>query len=1016
MEEEKKSRVRAAAVPLPLPLETIANSNSDLISILSPSGPLQTPRAPSITRGGEIDMDEDDGYKSSNEQSPKHSSSGSCGERPESAESSQKRNNSNSSNNNNNNNNNSNSNNTNNNDDGTGSSSESDSSTVGNGDIAGRGTITPSRGREGMTSVKEHDAHFHTNTNRTNNNNNEDNGCGRTLRAERGVPVAADKSSYHITVSPTKCATPAAEEDLQREILSMAETLRWQWGGGSCSSSSSSTHNNNNNNNNNTNDNDNENNKYTNKCNSDDNENSNSNKDTGKEMSSSREDLRDTSGPSADHHPLPTYNSDYPSSPAFKKPSRLLQLQLQLLQEQQQQQEEEQERQQLQPLQLLQGPPLPLPLPLPPVAAAVPYQLDEKEEKEEGEEKEKGNISPVSKYLLHHSGRAGGGRRAVCRRRVRGGRPTTVSGLLGAGGSGATTVALHNRGSAAVAGAAASSSASIGGHHVTIQRDGVFMKESCSRREEEFYEKVRPVQEYVRCHTPLLASLYSYHDDDYEEEEEEEEDYDGSGTNTTITTTTTTTNRKNNNGKEEEEEEEENEEREGGMDENKERDENSDYNNADGTVKRNNYKMLWRHWRKQQLRRWFTGVPAFSVEGISTVHRNRSASIGSMNYCSNNNNNNNNNNNSSNNNTSYNGSADGGGMDSHYRPHHYHHHHHHYHHNSKGRSKKTESEQHDGQRWYVLLQLIPFIPRFIGLCRMTVTADSGSGSAAVVSNTNTNKNTTLPNTTTTNTTSSSGSTNTDTNNMNSNNNANNSSGEPGPPATNALMDGKTTSTPTAVPTCKDGDALAISGGGGPPPPTTTNMNSNTNSKTVRQMIVLEDLCSGFTHPCILDIKMGSRQYGLNPSEAKLRSKERKAAQSTSMQYGVRLAGMKRWCADTQQYETQSKIAGRYLTLDELRETVARFTQHSQQLRLSFRAQLRRLRRVFQQQQVFRFYTSSLLFIYDADRPLLSARVVMVDFAFTYEREELRRGGDPDAADEKDVGYIKALNTMIAILS
>lgn len=185
---------------------------------------------------------------------------------------------------------------------------------------------------------------------------------------------------------------------------------------------------------------------------------------------------------------------------------------------------------------------------------------------------------------------------------------------------------------------------------------------------------------------------------------------------------------------------------------------------------------------------------------------------------------------------------------------------------------------------------------------------------------------------------------------------------------------------------------------------------------VRQMIALEDLCNGFKHPCVLDIKMGTRQYGLNPSEAKLRSKKLKAAMSTSMQYGVRLAGMRRWCPDTQQYETQSKVSGRRLSLDELRETVMRFTQHSKRLRLSFRRQVHFLRRAFARQHVFRFFTSSLLFVYDADRPLLSSRIVMVDFAFTYEREELRRGGDPEAAHEQDVGYIKALDTMLAILA
>nr|CCC49112.1 putative inositol polyphosphate kinase-like protein [Trypanosoma vivax Y486] len=193
-------------------------------------------------------------------------------------------------------------------------------------------------------------------------------------------------------------------------------------------------------------------------------------------------------------------------------------------------------------------------------------------------------------------------------------------------------------------------------------------------------------------------------------------------------------------------------------------------------------------------------------------------------------------------------------------------------------------------------------------------------------------------------------------------------------------------------------------------------NSATTVGVVRQMIVLEDICRGFKHPCVLDIKMGRRQYGLNPSEAKLRSKEQKAAISTTMKYGIRLAGMRRWCPDKQQYETRSKISCRSMSLEELRDTVLRFMQRSSKIKHGFYQQIRQLRQAFTKDHVFRFFTSSLLLVYDADCPLVSQRVVMVDFAFTYERGELVRGGDPDAKEDRDVGYIMALDTILGILS
>ncbi|KAG5483292.1 hypothetical protein LSCM1_04834 [Leishmania martiniquensis] len=183
-----------------------------------------------------------------------------------------------------------------------------------------------------------------------------------------------------------------------------------------------------------------------------------------------------------------------------------------------------------------------------------------------------------------------------------------------------------------------------------------------------------------------------------------------------------------------------------------------------------------------------------------------------------------------------------------------------------------------------------------------------------------------------------------------------------------------------------------------------------------RMIMLEYVCYRFRHPCVMDIKMGSRQYGLHPSPEKKQSKERKAKLSTSARYGIRLSGYRRWNAEERQYNFRSKLQCRCLSLNEVKSEVSAFLLNSREMERVFRRQLQRLRVAFSQQTVFRFYTSSLLFVYDAEDPLKTARVTMVDFAYTYESKELQQGGDPDADFDYDVGYLKAIDTLLSLLA
>ncbi|ORY39165.1 SAICAR synthase-like protein [Rhizoclosmatium globosum] len=150
-------------------------------------------------------------------------------------------------------------------------------------------------------------------------------------------------------------------------------------------------------------------------------------------------------------------------------------------------------------------------------------------------------------------------------------------------------------------------------------------------------------------------------------------------------------------------------------------------------------------------------------------------------------------------------------------------------------------------------------------------------------------------------------------------------------------------------------------------------------------VLMENVVDSLANPSIVDVKIGTRLYGRDASEAKRMRMEEQARVTTSGEMGLRICGMKLFNPISETYTIHGKEFGRSLTPSTLGSGFKEFFQHirnsslRQTILSEFICKTQELISVLKQAEC-RIYAASILLAFDAQGHTI---VKLIDFAHSH---------------------------------
>jgi len=186
----------------------------------------------------------------------------------------------------------------------------------------------------------------------------------------------------------------------------------------------------------------------------------------------------------------------------------------------------------------------------------------------------------------------------------------------------------------------------------------------------------------------------------------------------------------------------------------------------------------------------------------------------------------------------------------------------------------------------------------------------------------------------------------------------------------------------------------------------------TQNKDGAAYVVIEDLTAGFEKPCILDVKMGTSSVGEDATPEKMKSMGDKDKNTTTAVLGLRITAMRVYHATTGEFTVYPKTWGKKVKESEMKDSLRKYFDNGKEVRTDLIPQflqiLEKINAYFQKQKKSRFYSSSLLLIYDGKSKKGEAAKVclkIIDFAHVH---PIKDGG-------RDEGYVVGLKNLIVLL-